>query len=278
MSSDAIKIAADAKRAAELTRGRKSNLRCERIALKKIAEKLRSSHVLAQDDRLFLATLLERVSMGLKPFEPRKRSVGHPKKPSFNPASIQAIDVAAEYVLALRKEGGWGAKKQALPKALELINSLFPDNDLTAREIDDESRRFKAARISPRPAIEFEQCTKEDIDNFRSGNPDVQRYLENLGDQVSDTEEYNAYYLLGNLETLARGSAEKVALEASSFAANQLASAFRSNLRNQFQIEFYKQLQGEIDALILDVFFLELSRLLPPALNACTGDEIRAEK
>ena len=96
---------------------------------------LRSGPVLSASRRRQLARLLERLGQGKEPFEPRRRKRGRPRKSMFNYASGSASSVAAEYMLALCTEGGWGAKPNALKHSIDLAHRLYPGHDLGPRLI-----------------------------------------------------------------------------------------------------------------------------------------------
>jgi hypothetical protein len=129
--------------------------------LSQLIHALGAGPVLSRSHRDQIAGLLHRIKDGHEPFERRRRSRGRPRKSVFNCQSVQAEHVAAEYVLALCLEGGWGAKPNALEKGMCWRNALLRNEPIweaatrrLKRTVTTCGKRWTTIRSSGRCARE----------------------------------------------------------------------------------------------------------------------------
>lgn len=217
--------------------------------------------VLSIADRRRLSELLRRLQSGEEPCVSRRRSRGRPAS-KFNPRQILAVGVTAEYMLALFKEGSWGAKPKALDKAYKWAQHCFPGLIESKRDIDDEFRRYKAAGITPRHASEFENCDPAQIGRLRRGNASLEDYKKNLWDEVENCEDEHALRLRTQLQDLARVAGKEVAISVAPALAARATTHFERGIFNRFQADFASEIHDEILDCMIESFALEISSAL----------------
>ncbi len=245
--------------------------------LSQLIHALGAGPVLSRRHRDQIAGLLHRLKDGHEPFERRRRSRGRPRKSVFNCQSVHAEHVAAEYVLALCLEGGWGAKPNALEKGMALADRLYPGHELTKRELDDAFRRYKAAGVVPRPSELLEKCALEERTLLGGGNTSIEAYWDNMQEEVDNDPEQRALRQRDHLHAMAIFSADTLATSLAPRLATALRTSFAKGLRSQFEADFAEALRPDLDEQLIESFFLRLSTLLPEAVSAVATLDVAKE-